>query len=124
MNPLDHLRAGDMLLILLAALATVWLTVTVWHGDTPRRAVVKSAGRIVADLPLDRPQRLTVAGPLGDSVIEIEPRRARVSQDPSPRQLCVRQGWLARAGDVAICLPNQLSIELVGQGRRFDSLAY
>jgi hypothetical protein len=58
------------------------------------------------------------------SVIEVEAGRVRVAADPGPRQLCVRQGWLSHAGDIALCLPNQVSVELVGSKRRFDSLVY
>ena len=63
-------------------------------------------------------------GPLGITVVEIAAQRARIRSDPSPRQLCVRQGWLTVAGDAAICLPNQVSIELLGNERRYDALTY
>jgi hypothetical protein len=36
----------------------------------------------------------------------------------------VRQGWLTQAGEVAICLPNQVSLELIGSTKRYDSLSY
>ena len=47
--------------------------------------------------------QLDFHGPLGISIITIEKRKARISSDPSPRQYCVRQGWLQRAGEIAIC---------------------
>jgi hypothetical protein len=36
----------------------------------------------------------------------------------------VRQGWLTLAGDAAICLPNEVSVELIGERRPYDGLAY
>jgi adenosylhomocysteinase len=39
--------------------------------------------------------------------------------DPGPRQYCVRQGWLARPGEIAICAPNQVSVEIRGPTIRF-----
>jgi hypothetical protein len=36
----------------------------------------------------------------------------------------VRQGWLKQAGEIAICLPNQVSLELTGSGKTYDSLSY
>ncbi|HNI72069.1 MAG TPA: NusG domain II-containing protein, partial [Accumulibacter sp.] len=44
--------------------------------------------------------------------------------DPGPRQYCVRQGWLSRAGEIAICAANQISIEIRGAKQPYDSLAY
>ena len=79
------------------------------------------------DFPSDAPDsRLTItlsAVPEGTR-IEIQPGRARVAADPGPRQYCVRQGWLSRAGAVAICAPNQVSLALSGGNADYDSLNY
>jgi len=34
----------------------------------------------------------------------------------------VRQGWLSRPGEVAVCAPNQVSVEI--RGGAYDSLSY
>ena len=70
------------------------------------------------------PRIVEVPGPLGQTRIEIQPGRARVAADPGPRQYCVRQGWLASAGAVAICAPNQVSLALAGRNAHYDSLSY
>jgi hypothetical protein len=123
-NPLMYFRSGDWLTLLLGALFTTWLAATLWHGGAPSKVVIRAGGQLFAEARLDTQQRIIVPGPLGNSVVEIEPGRARVATDPSPRQLCVKQGWLSHAGDAALCLPNQLSVELAGAQRRFDSLTY
>ena len=124
MNPLTYFRSGDWLTLLLGALFTAWLAATLWHGGAPSKAVIRAGGQLFAEARLDTQRRIIVPGPLGNSIVEIEPGRARVAADPSPRQLCVKQGWLSHAGDAALCLPNQLSVELAGAQRRFDSLTY
>ncbi len=124
MNPLTYFRSGDWLTLLLGAWFTAWLAATMWHGGAPSKAVIRAGGQLFAEARLDTPRRIIVPGPLGNSIVEIEPGRARVAADPSPRQLCVKQGWLSHAGDAALCLPNQLSVELAGTQRRFDSLNY
>ena len=118
------LRAGDALVLLLGALLSVWLAHTLWHNAKANKVIIRAGGTVFSEADLNRTQRIVVPGPLGNSVVEIVQGRARVAQDPSPRQLCVKQGWLSRAGDAAICLPNQLSVELAGAQRRFDSLNY
>ena len=120
----ELIRPGDWLLLLVAAGAVAASFPLLWSGGAAERAVVRSAGRVVAELPLTRDRTLAVPGPLGPSVIAVHGGRARVESDPSPRQYCVHQGWLDRAGEVAICLPNQVSVELVGRTRLYDSLSY
>jgi hypothetical protein len=101
-----------------------WLAATHWRADVAQRVIVRAQGTIVADTSLGENRQITARGPLGLSLIEIADRRVRVASDPSPRQYCVKQGWLSRAGDSALCLPNQVSVELVGAAKRFDSLSY
>lgn len=124
MNALAYFRGGDWLTLVLGALFTAWLTATAWHGGAPGKVVIRAGGHIFTEARLDAPRRITVPGPLGMSIVEIQPGRARVAADPGPRQLCVKQGWLSHVGDTALCLPNQLSVELTGAKRRFDSLNY
>ena len=124
MNPLAYFRAGDWLVVLLGSFFTAWLVANIWQGGVAQKVIIRAGGQLFAETSLDQTQSIVVPGPLGASVVEITSGRVRVASDPSPRQLCVKQGWLARAGDAALCLPNQISVELVGSTRRFDSLNY
>ena len=121
---LRSIRPGDWAVVAGAAFAVAASFPMLWSGGPAERAVVRSAGRVVAEIPLGRDRILTVPGPLGASVVAVHGGRARIESDPSPRQYCVRQGWLDRAGDIAVCLPNQVSLELVGRARAYDSLSY
>jgi hypothetical protein len=85
---------------------------------------VRSKGAVVSELSLARNRTLSIDGPLGITTIEVQNQRARITSDPSPRQNCVRQGWLERAGEIALCLPNQVSIEIAAADKRVDSLNY
>lgn len=121
---LRGIRPGDWAVVAAAAFAVAASFPLLWSGGAAERAVVRSGGRVVAELPLSRDRSLAVPGPLGESVVTVRGGRARIESDPSPRQYCVRQGWLARAGEFAVCLPNQVSLELAGRERRYDSVSY
>lgn len=43
-------------------------------------------------------------------------RRVRVVQADCPDQLCVKQGWIEKAGDQLLCIPNQLLVEIRSKG--------
>jgi hypothetical protein len=121
---LPHLKPGDWLTLLLGGICAALLTIKLWSGDLADKAIIRSGGKIFREVPLSRDQQIEVPGPLGTSIITIEKHRARISSDPSPRQYCVRQGWLQQSGEVAICLPNEVSVELTGSRKKYDSLNY
>lgn len=118
------LKPGDWLVlsVAIALFALSWFAN--WQQGAAEKALIRSRGQVFAEVGLSRDQRISVPGPLGGSVIEIRKGLARIESDPSPRQYCVKQGWLQNAGDIAVCLPNQVSLELVGSARRYDSINY
>jgi len=122
--PASLVKPGDWITLLGGAVLVTWLGLTFWHGGAADKALIRSGGKVFREVSLSRDAVISVPGPLGVSKIAIHNLQARVASDPSPRQLCVRQGWLKQAGEIAICLPNQVSVELVGSRRTYDSLTY
>ncbi|MBL8446127.1 MAG: NusG domain II-containing protein [Zoogloeaceae bacterium] len=118
------IRPGDWLVMGGGLLLAGYSVLVLARAGVPDGAEIRARGNVVARLKLDRPQTVEVEGPLGMTRIEIQPGRARVAADPGPRQYCVRQGWLSRAGAVAICAPNQVTLALTGGRVAYDSLNY
>ena len=79
---------------------------------------------IVADLGRPPASAGSQPGPLGSTLIAVEPGRVRVVSDPGPKQYCVRQGWLMRPGEIAICAPNRVSVQVAGRTKVYDSISY
>ncbi len=123
-SAIQHIKPGDWLTLLLGSLFVAMLASSLWSGDLADKAIIRSGGKIFREAPLSRDQQIDVPGRLGISVVSIKQHKARIASDPSPRQYCVRQGWLQQAGEIALCLPNQVSIELVGSRKKYDSLNY
>ena len=118
------IRPGDWLLLLLATFLVVASFPWLWRGGPADRAIVRLDGRIVGEYALNNPRSVEVTGPLGKTVIEIRPGRARVLSDPGPRQYCVRQGWLSQANALAVCAPNHVSLSLAGRTPLYDTVSY
>ena len=120
----DIFKPGDWFTLLMGGALVAGLAMHFWGGAQGDSLLIRAQGKVVEQTNLRSARTLTVAGPLGSTLIEIQPGRARVARDPSPRQLCVNQGWLSRAGEAALCLPNQVSVEIRGSVRAYDSIAY
>jgi hypothetical protein len=117
-------RPGDWLVVALGLAFCVASFPLAWQAGVAEKAVVKRGGEVFAELDLSRNRSIDVPGPLGITTVTVEKRRVRVVSDPGQRQYCVRQGWLARPGEIAICAPNQVSVQVQGGKEAYDSLSY
>jgi hypothetical protein len=116
------MRAGDWLVVVAGLVAVAALADRFWRGGPAAKAQIRANGEVVIEVDLAIRKEFRIAGPLGETVVEIDRGRARVKSDPGPRQYCVQQGWLSRAGDIAICAPNRVSLAVAGA--ELDSTAY
>lgn len=121
---LPLIRPGDWLVMLTSALLVGASIPMFWQGGLADRAIIRQEGRVYADIDLKARKQVEVTGPLGTTLIAVEPGRARVVSDPSPRQYCVKQGWLMRPGEIAICAPNRVSVQITGRTKVYDSISY
>ena len=116
---------ADRILLVVVICTLPFLYARVWLPDEPASYVQIQAGNaepVAAQLSPDR--KLQVHGPLGDSIIEIKASRVRFIKSPCRGQQCVHSGWLETAGELAACLPNRISIQLLGRHPRFDAINF
>lgn len=118
------IKSGDWAVLALGLLAVLALAAHYWMSPGGERLIIKRGGDVFLTASLAHAFSVNVPGPLGVTQVEVADHRARVRSDPGPRQLCVHQGWISHEGEAAICLPNQVSVEIVGRVRRYDSLNY
>ncbi len=111
-------------MLVLALALVVAVTRLAWTGERAAYVEVRLSGELIHKFPLSVDRQVPIQGTLGLSVVEVNQGRVRVQADPGPRQYCVRQGWLDQAGQIALCLPNQVSVMLVGSSKPYDSLNY
>lgn len=118
------LRPGDVLVLLVGVTGWFILLILLWQSGPAAQAQVRRDGVLVAAYPLSEDRTISVDGALGTTIIRIESGRARVVSDPGPRQYCVKQGWLSRPGEIALCAPNHVSVTLSGGQSIYESMAY
>jgi len=78
--------------------------------------VVQVENREILRIPLTKLKsgdKYKVRGPLGDSIFEyIEGRGVHMISSPCPDKICIKQGYINKAGESIVCLPNRVIITL------------
>jgi len=115
---------GDVLIILVGLIFVTCLFKALWHNEHAAKLQIRLGDKIYATYSLDQNRNIDIQGPIGITRIVIANGKARFASSPCPNQYCVHQGWLSHKGQAAICLPNQVSLELLGGEKPFDSLNY
>jgi hypothetical protein len=71
------------------------------------------------DYPLTTDREIKVAGPLGDTLVEIQGKTVRILDSPCPNKTCIAAGSIDRPGQWLACLPNEVIVRI--EGRRDDA---
>ena len=115
---------GDWLVITASLIAIIFMFQQFWSMVPASKLKIRQGNKVLGSYDLNQVRELKITGAMGDSLISINQGKVRFKQSPCSNQYCVHQGWLSRAGQVAICLPNQISLQLMGAKSTYDSLNY
>lgn len=117
-------KPADWVVVLAGAALVVLLAVVQWQPGRQAHTLVihGEEGRVTR--PLDRDGRERVAGPLGESVIEVVSGRARFIEAPCRNRVCIQTGWVEHDGELAACLPNRVTIHAAARTPRYDAINY
>jgi len=115
----------DLLLIVLILLSSfILLGVWRWFNISGRQSVmyaeITSADRVdIVDLNDDR--TFSVFG-APHVIFEVRDRQIAFVKSDCPDQICVREGFLNRSGQMAACLPNNILLFLLNHEDEGDGL--
>jgi hypothetical protein len=107
----ERLRPLDYLVFFIALAVSAGSAVLVYAGygaDSGKLRVSVSGPGGNWLYPADAVETVRVAGPLGDTVIEIRGGGARVISSPCRNQICLASPPIYRHGQWIVCLPNQV----------------
>jgi hypothetical protein len=115
---------GDWLIIFASIIAVIFMFKQFWSFENASKLKIRQGDNIIGTYDLNQKRELHIKGPIGESIISIDQGKVRFKLSPCHNQYCVHQGWLSHAGQVAICLPNQISLQMIGVKPTYDSLNY
>ena len=113
---------GDVTVIIVALLlvAVIWAGIYLIPRNADQlRAVVRVDGKEVLSVPADGAEMRTGTVSLqgGLAFIEYGQGKVRVSEKSDgicPDDICWRTGWISRSGQTVACVPNHMTVTLVG----------
>ena len=115
---------GDWLVIFASLIAVILLFNALWTNQPANKLRIQLGDKTYGIYSLNQSKLIQIKSKLGEASILIQNGQVRFQQSSCRNQYCVHQGWLKHAGQAAICLPNQLSITLLGDKKPYDSLNY
>jgi hypothetical protein len=112
-----RLLFGDVVVLTFFSALAVALVAGVSGARIGARSVgaeVEVEGRKVLTVPLGETGVREVTGPLGVTRIEFLDGQVRIISSPCPLKICQRAGWIGAAGEMIVCLPNEVVVRLPG----------
>jgi len=60
----------------------------------------------------------------GYNIIQIQNGQVLVEESDCNNQLCVRKGVIEEAGEIIVCLPHKVVVQITGSSEDLDSISY
>lgn len=101
----------DVLLIFVVLIISLLFIFKPNNNDNNKYALVYYEDKVILKVKLDKHQKYSVKGYLGDVIIETDIDKVRVSEETSKYHLCSKQGYVSN-GIPIVCLPNKIIIKI------------
>ena len=116
------LRDAIVIAAALLLAAAVFLLTLPKDADGRLFAEITQNGKLLASLPLDTDAEYVVNGDY-ENVVTIVDGGAFFKYSTCPNKECVHTGKLTKAGQLAVCLPNGVTVRIVGESSDVDAIA-
>ena len=118
------IKGGDwFIIILFCALITI-STKFLWNLPEGQYLEIYKNNEILATYSLNQKITKIIDGEKGETKITIDNGKVRFSSAPCAKKYCIHQGWINKANQIIICIPNKISISILGAKTNYDSINY
>lgn len=119
------LTKGDVLVLILAVAVAIFSYGYYWQGmNYANQAQIRVHGKHWTTLDLYQNQLIKIKGKLGESTLEVRDGKVRFIDSPCTTKQCVHQGWLQHGGEMAACLPNEISVQVMSADPLYDTMNF
>jgi hypothetical protein len=112
--------------LIVAALAGILYTTRLMDSGQGNYAVIMVNREEYSRISLEdaEPAEFTVTSPWGYNTVEVGNNRVRIKAASCPDQICVKEGWIGRVNEMAVCIPNRFIIKIIGEETEIDDIAF
>lgn len=115
------MKIGDVIIIIVLVTASVfigYLTLTSDALDSQNTYLVSYENEIILELNVHEKDEGVFPFQFGhyEGAVQVKDKKIRIlpmSKNICPKQLCSRFGWASRPGDILVCLPNELVVQVI-----------
>ena len=107
-------RIGDAVIILLLALGTVLSFISRGRSGKGETVILLAGNAEAQSYSLAKDTVLFLEGPIGKTEVEVRNGQVSISNAPCRQQICRHQGKIRLNGQILVCIPNRLVIEIKG----------
>ena len=121
----QKLTTGDRLLLALAVISLGALYAVYWGQSVyGNQAAIDIGCKHLSSIDLYQDRTIDVEGKLGISQLEVKDGKIRFISSPCDTKQCVHQGWIHQSGEIVACVPNTISVRILGPDPRFDTMNF
>lgn len=124
-------RLDIIIIVLLVTISLVSLGIYKWNSsrDYEEKFVEISVdNELFKKIPLNdnvKDETFTISTDLGTNIVVIENGKVGISDADCPDKLCVKDGFISNPGEMLVCLPHKVVVEVKGQRvSEVDELSY
>ncbi len=118
MKKKDIILIGTILLIALIS----YLVIHFRSNNTGNIVIVSVSGEIYGKYPLNENRIIDVNENKGYNRIVINDGKVYMEEADCPDKYCVSQGKISKTGEIIVCLPHKLSVEIKNQSEATDEI--
>ena len=123
-------RASIFEKTLIAVILLISITSIYWisrdgvqQSSESKIAVIYQDSKLSQEVGLEE-DRL-IALPLEEMQIQVKAGMIRVAMSDCPKQICVNMGWIKTPGQIIVCAPNKMLVEIKSSDPQFlDAVVY
>ena len=90
--------------------------ISLWLVQAAKKAgseiIIEVEGKEIFRDSIAGDNRIVVNGPIGKTIVVIANGKVWVEHSDCPHKICVKSGKIHRAGDVIVCVPNKVVVQI------------
>lgn len=114
LKKLDYIIIGVLIFITLASSAASLLSAARKYDSLYVNIEVE--GKPYKKVPLTgQSEKIKIQTDLGTNIIDLSDGKVHIDEADCPDKICIKDGFISKPGQMLVCLPNKVVIQIVGQ---------